>query len=518
MNVARWTLPPSWVWARAGDIAEIVGGGTPSSKVKSNFADIGIPWVTPADLTGYEGAYISKGRRDLSDRGYASCGAQLIPEGAVLFSSRAPIGYCAIAANDLSTNQGFKTMVLRSGMLPQFVRYYLLGAKNYAESLASGTTFLELSKTRMADIQIPVAPLAEQKRIIDKLDGLTGRVALARDELACIPTLLKRYRALLLQSAYDGSLLGRTSFEYTALGEYVSSLKYGTARKSHENATGMPILRIPNVSLGEIDLTELKYSELDDTEFEKLKLEVGDLLVVRSNGSPELVGRPAVVGESASGMAYAGYLIRIRPNLDDVVPQFLAYMLQAPQLRMKIEADARSTSGVHNINAQELAALPIPLSSIAEQVKIVEKLDTAFRWLKRIEEENASASRHLTHLHTAVLAKAYRGGLATQSRDDESGMVLLTKIREERPYESRIVPMSVNKEIAVTQNPQESLLLDSESWPQMGLSFDEVAKRVPIAHDDMRDALFSLLSGESPKLRQVFDKAAGCIRLQRIAK
>jgi type I restriction enzyme S subunit len=517
MSEIRWTLPPNWVWARAEEIADIVGGGTPSSKDESNFADIGIPWITPADLTGYEGAYISKGRRDLSDRGYASCGAQLLPEGAVLFSSRAPIGYCVVAGSDLSTSQGFKTLLLRGGMLPMFVRYYLLGAKDYAESLARGTTFLELSKARMGEIQIPVAPLSEQKRIIDKLDGLTGRIALARSELTRIPALLKQYRTLLLQSAYDGSLFGHRPSEHIALGECAFTLKYGTSRKSHENGAGMPILRIPNVSRGEIDLTELKYSELDEKEFEKLKLEVGDLLVVRSNGSPELVGRPAVVGENAAGMAYAGYLIRIRPNLDEAVPQFLAYMLQAPQLRMKIEAEARSTSGVHNINAQELSALPIPLFSIAAQAKIVERLDAAFRWLKRVEDENISADKHLTNLYTAVLAKAFRGGLATQNSNDESGTVLLEKIREERPRQVRTAPMIMKKEEAVTKDPQESLLLDSKGWPEAGLSFDEVGKRVSLAHDDMRDALFSLLSGKSPKLRQVFDKTDGCIRLQRIA-
>jgi len=518
MNEARWTLPPKWVWARAGEIADIIGGGTPSSKDESNFADSGIPWITPADLTGFEGPYISKGRRDLSEKGYASSGAQLVPEGAVLLSSRAPIGYCAVAANELSTSQGFKTLLLRDGMLPQFVRYYLLGAKDYAESLASGTTFLELSKSRMGDIQIPIAPLAEQKRIVDKLDLLTSRIALARSELACLPALLKQYRSLLLQSAYDGSMVGNKTIKLQALRECVSTLRYGTARKSFEHGAGTPILRIPNVSRGGIDLSELKYSELDEKEFEKLRLEIGDLLVVRSNGSPELVGRPAVVGESAAGMAYAGYLIRIRPQLDNVVPQFLAYMLQAPQLRTKIEAEARSTSGVHNINAQELSALPIPLFSLAEQEKIVEKLDAAFTWLERIEVEGTSAETHLTNLYNALLAKAFKGGLATQSSDDESGEVLLKKMRETPLRQTNSVSMIVKKVVAVTKNAQESLLLDSEGWPELGLSFDEISKRVPLAHDDMRDALFALLSGKSPKLRQVFDKAEGRIRLLRNAK
>lgn len=110
MSEERWTVPASWRWATAGDIAKIVGGGTPSSKVDGNFAENGISWITPADLTGYRESHISRGRRDLSEQGFAGSGAQLIPAGSVLFSSRAPIGYCVIASNEVSTNQGFKSL------------------------------------------------------------------------------------------------------------------------------------------------------------------------------------------------------------------------------------------------------------------------------------------------------------------------------------------------------------------------------------------------------------------------
>ena len=126
--------------------------------MKTNFEDEGTPWITPADLTGYEGVYIARGKRSLSKKGLASCGARPLPAGTVLYSSRAPIGYCAIASNPLATNQGFKSLVLAEGLLPEFIRYYLLASKEYAESLASGTTFKELSGSRIAEMLIPVAP------------------------------------------------------------------------------------------------------------------------------------------------------------------------------------------------------------------------------------------------------------------------------------------------------------------------------------------------------------------------
>lgn len=100
--------------SKIGDIADVVAGGTPKSGNQENFKEsgTGIPWLTPADLSGYTGKYISFGARDLSQQGYDSSSAKILPKGSLLFSSRAPIGYVAIAQNEISTNQGFKSFVL----------------------------------------------------------------------------------------------------------------------------------------------------------------------------------------------------------------------------------------------------------------------------------------------------------------------------------------------------------------------------------------------------------------------
>ena len=206
MSEERWAIPKTWKWVRAGEISEIIGGSTPPSRDTENFQENGIPWLTPSDLTGYEETYISKGKRDLSQKGYNASGAKIMPTGAVLFSSRAPIGYCVIASNPISTNQGFKSLVLMGGVVPDFVRYYLVSAKEYAESISSGTTFKELSGGRMSTMPIPIAPLTEQRRIVAKLDRLLARSRSAREELERIPKLCDRYRQAVLASACSGRL------------------------------------------------------------------------------------------------------------------------------------------------------------------------------------------------------------------------------------------------------------------------------------------------------------------------
>src|SRR5688572_25075820 len=128
----RWPVPESWAWARVDQIADVIGGGTPkNASDPSNYDEEGTPWLTPADLSGYSNAYASRGARSLSKLGLARSAARIMPAGSVLFTSRAPIGYCVIASNPIATNQGFKSLVLKSDMNPNYVRYYLIAAKSY---------------------------------------------------------------------------------------------------------------------------------------------------------------------------------------------------------------------------------------------------------------------------------------------------------------------------------------------------------------------------------------------------
>ena len=203
--IGPWTLPPTWAWSNAGEIADVVGGGTPSTAQASNFGG-DVPWVTPADMSGHRGKYIAGGVRTLTLTGLASSGARWLPAGTVLFSSRAPIGYCAIAARPLATNQGFKSLVPRAGLRSDFLLYWLRSAKSMAEGLASGTTFLELSGAKAATLAIPVAPEAEQARVVEALEALLEGLDEAVAELFAARRKLALYRQSLLKSAVEGTL------------------------------------------------------------------------------------------------------------------------------------------------------------------------------------------------------------------------------------------------------------------------------------------------------------------------
>ena len=140
---------------RISDIGEVIGGGTPSTK-NDEYWNGNIPWISPKDLTGYNSVYISYGKNFITDKGLKS-GTRLLPKDTVLFSSRAPIGYIALAANDICTNQGFKSIVCdHSKVNPLYLYYYLKSNINYIKLFGSGATFPEISGSSMKKIKINI--------------------------------------------------------------------------------------------------------------------------------------------------------------------------------------------------------------------------------------------------------------------------------------------------------------------------------------------------------------------------
>jgi type I restriction enzyme S subunit len=199
-------LPGGWVWTMLGDIGTVAAGGTPSTNVPENFNG-NIPWVTPADLSEFDGKFINRGARNISEKGLNSSSAVLLPAGTILFSSRAPIGYVAIAANPISTNQGFKNLTCCEYIFNEYVFYYLKASRNLAESYGSGTTFREVSASRFAKIPFPLPPLPEQQKIVEEIERCLS--VADETEKAVVQSLkqAERLRQSILKKAFEGKLV-----------------------------------------------------------------------------------------------------------------------------------------------------------------------------------------------------------------------------------------------------------------------------------------------------------------------
>ena len=189
---------PQWKKGTISDLGEVVGGGTPSKKKTEYYCDNGIAWITPKDLSLTKVKFISHGETDISLSGFENSSVKLLPKGAVLFSSRAPIGYIAIAANEVTTNQGFKSVIPKRNIGTAFVYYFLKSNLPVIEGMASGSTFKEVSGSIMKQVPVNIPdqntlnkfnkfckPLLIQQKILEKQNH---ELAILRDSL--IPKLI----------------------------------------------------------------------------------------------------------------------------------------------------------------------------------------------------------------------------------------------------------------------------------------------------------------------------------------
>lgn len=165
-----------WREVTLGELGEIVGGGTPSTKNETYYGG-NIPWITPKDLASFDERYIKAGSRSITSEGLENSSTKMLPKGTVLFSSRAPIGYIAIAKNAVTTNQGFKSIIPNSNIDSLFLYYLLKFNKNKIENMGSGTTFKEVSANvmRRVEVRIPT-DIDEQRRIASFLGSIDDKI------------------------------------------------------------------------------------------------------------------------------------------------------------------------------------------------------------------------------------------------------------------------------------------------------------------------------------------------------
>jgi type I restriction enzyme, S subunit len=471
------SLPVSWSETLIGKVARIVGGGTPPSKDAANFAPPGrgTPWVTPADLSGYRAQSISRGARDLSPQGLAACSATLMPAGTVLFSSRAPVGYVAIAANEISTNQGFKSFVFPQGFDPRFAYYQLKHLKPEAEAIATGTTFKELSGTAAATLPIKVAPSREQERIADELDTLLARVNACNDRFDAIPALLKRFRQAVLNDATSGALTDewRESSTDKVTPEIVLHARLeaasGEGRKkaleafcanhppraadslipptwvaTHVGMVGMvsngstpsrmqPSYwngSIPWVSSGEVNnnpitTTREAITELGLANSSVRLLPQGTVLIAmigegKTRGQSALLELPACINQNVAGV------VPVDELLDS---KYLWYWFQAQYETTRTKGNG---SGPKALNCERVRELEVHLPPKSEQTEIVRRVEALFALADRIEARCNAARTHAQRLAPQLLAKAFRGELVPQDPNDEPASALLARIAAER--------------------------------------------------------------------------------------
>lgn len=307
-----------WKLVRLSELGEIVGGATPSTS-REEYYQGDIPWLTPKDLAGYSGRYIGRGARSITKAGLESCSVRMLPPNTVLFSSRAPIGYVAIAQNELCTNQGFKNVVPNGNVDPLFLYYLLKYNKNKIEALGSGTIFKEVSGATMKNVEVVVpTDVNVQKRIAAILSALDDKIELNNKINA---NLEQQAQALFKAWFVDNpDISSWQEATFANLVERAVGGDWGKDLPSGNNTEMVYCIRgadIPKVRVGNKGKMPTRY--ILPKNYAAKKLMDGDIVVEISGGSPtQSTGRAAVVSAALlsrydKGMVCSNFCKALKP-------------------------------------------------------------------------------------------------------------------------------------------------------------------------------------------------------------
>ncbi len=492
------------------------GGGTPSTTNAEFWNNGTIPWVSPKDMKQRR---ITTAQDLITEAAVKSSATNLIAENSVMLVTRSGIlrHSLPVATNTkpVTLNQDMKALSPLEGVNSDYLYFAF---RRFERDILhgcckGGTTVQSIEASRLMAFEMPIAPTAEQRRIVAKIEELFSELDKGRENLRQARAQLAVYRQALLKQAFEGQLTAawrethaaqlesadqllarlraerearyqqqltdwRVSFSrweksggntgkpskpskpepqapispelhkplsqlpanwtYLRLGEVIDEPAYGTSKKCGYETAGIGVLRIPNVVAGAIDATDLKFAAFSPEEIQSYTLQLGDLLMIRSNGSVSIVGRCARVREAHTHLLYAGYLIRLRAHATAVESAFLLHQVISHALRLQIEKAAKSTSGVNNINSGEIRSLVIALCSVAEQREIVTQLEQKLAVIESLEADIDANLQRAEALRQAILKKAFAGELVPQDSADEPADALLARLRTEREGEAKV--------------------------------------------------------------------------------
>ena len=365
-----------WNETTLGDVVDIIGGGTPDTNVPE-FWNGDIDWYSPTEIG--ENVYANGSTKKITALGLKNSSAKILPaKKTVLFSSRAGIGDMAILDKPAATNQGFQSFVANN--IDVYFLYSMgVKIKKFALSKASGSTFLEISRNQLAQMEFlaPSIDSNEQTQIGNFFQNLDQSLALHEKKLAQTQNLKKAMLEKMFPKAGDkqpeirlkgfsGDWPGLRIFDLAQNGK----LNNGVFNDQNKIGKGYKLINVLDMYIEtSIDEKKLTLLDLDRKEFEQNKVKYGDVFFTRSSLVKEGIAFSNVYLGHSNDITYDGHLIKLSPNLELVDPIFLNYCLKSSKIRTQLILGGKSTT-MTTIGQQEVGETIVGLPSMSEQLKI----------------------------------------------------------------------------------------------------------------------------------------------------
>jgi type I restriction enzyme, S subunit len=409
-------VPGSWSVVSVKRQASIFNGATPKSDT-AEFWDGDISWITPADLGKDRSFYISVGARGITAQGYQSCGARLVPSGSVILSSRAPIGTLGIAAQELCTNQGCKSLVASAALNSKFLYYILLSSNVQLNFLGRGTTFQELSADELGAYKISFPPVSDQCAISVFLDHETAKIDALIEKQKRLIELLKEKRQAVISHAVTKGLNPNAPMKDSGV-EWLGEVPAHWVLKNYRYATRIyrgkfghrprndPALYdgpYPFIQTGDVAQAGKRILDYKQTLNER-----GAAVSQKFPAGTLVMAIAANIGDTAilDFEAYApDSVVGFKPS-QDLDLEFLRYSLMAALPALE-QTSTQSTQA--NLNIDRIGSVQAVFPPLAEQLEIVSYLDRLIDRYAEIEERAFVAIETMRERRTALISAAVTG-------------------------------------------------------------------------------------------------------------
>ena len=410
------SLPEGWASAEIGELCDLINGKAFKPK---DWSTTGLPIIRIQNL-------------NKPDAPYNHCDFEvderfIVHSGALLFAWSGTPGtsFGAHIWNGPTAVLNQHIFRVRFDEADIDKRFLKLAINSKLEELIGkahgGVGLAHVTKGKFQATEILIPPLAEQRRIVAKLDALTAHLTRARAELDRVPVLAERMRETAITTAFQG-------WERRPLEEVSNEIRYGFTASAEPAGPGSKFLRITDIRNRQVDWSKVPFVQPEAKDIARCGLRTGDIVFARSGAT---VGKSFLVNDPPPDAVFASYLIRVRVNGDLIFPQIAAYYFQSGEYWEQIKAGATGT-GQPNFNGSKLAKLLVPVGSREDQSAAVRLIELAFARADRLEAEVAKARALLDRMEAAILARAFRGELVPQDPADEPATVLLDRIRAER--------------------------------------------------------------------------------------
>ena len=348
-------LKPGWRRVKFGDVVRLSKARSQDPLADGIERYVGLEHLEPGDLRIRSWGSVADGVTFTS----------VFQPGQVLFGKRrayqrkvAVADFSGVCSGDIYVLETKDAQVLLPELLPFICQTDAFF--DHAVGTSAGSLSPRTNWTSLADFEFALPSIAEQVELVEVLRATEATIE-AQVNAAEIGRVT---RSALVEDALAANFDPEVA---KPLGTYLTDLRYGSSSRSSYEEKGYPILRIPNVLRGRVDYSDLQHIELNDTEYERLALRKGDVLLVRTNGNPQYVGRSVVIDHLHEKTVYASYLIRIRCDESTLRPAFLAEFLNAPTTRQRLRGEVKSSAGNYNINIAGIRKQPICAPNVVDQ-------------------------------------------------------------------------------------------------------------------------------------------------------